>query len=473
MSDHRSSRWRNRHPAAFVLLGELVGLPALVMGVIVYMKSGEFAEGHPEAKVGYALAIVGGLLMVAFLLWGLVTLGARVFRRDHPARPASPVAADLPAAKPSRPARGSRPVPKVRLLMLGDSGAGKTTMLAGLHYQFNLSGETGIKLVTNPETERYLDGLIDVIRDPGKDYFSLGTRAADMRRYEFDVRVEWEGRSATACTLECLDYPGGWVERKYREDGTGNEEPPSQEFENALQTADILMVVLDGEKIARLMNGTADWGVVRSFENLVKILDRKGKQDIYLVVTKWDLLPVASGGPYPLRRVLASLEAVSAQFRGFRQSGRLASMRIIPVAALGTNGFAGADPAGGGMVKYPGKPWQPWNVESPFFFALPDILTRDLGRTDGRLLGKVAALTARVLSATELHVGVREIAEVTVPAGKLLVELWQRVHESSKQGRKAAADSDDRALVYFLGQCGGLLKKFDNDHPDSMVRPVQ
>ena len=450
MSERKKSRWRNRRPVVFFFLGELVSFALIGIGVFVgnTAQNASYADnssGQPGIAIGATLGVVGGLLMLTCLAWGLVKLASRVFRRD----------------------RSARPVPKVKLLMLGDSGAGKSTLLAGFYYRFNLSGQTGIKLVTSPENESQLESLIDVIQDADNSYFSMGTRPADMRHFEFDVRVESEGRSATACTLECLDYPGGWVERKYRGAASGGEEQPSQDFEDALRTSNILMVMLDGEKIAKLVDGTADWGTVRSFENLMKILDRSGQQDIYLVVTKWDLLPDASGG-YPLRQVLKALEARSDQFREFRQSGRLASMRIIPVAALGLNGFARANPAGGGMVKHPDEPWKPWNVEFPFFFALPDILTHDLETRAVQPQGKVAEITASVLNATELHFGLWPAAEVRVPAGKLLVNLWQRVHEMNQQGREAAADSDDRALVFLLGQCSELLKKFDEQHPDSM-----
>jgi hypothetical protein len=466
MSKRGNGRWQNRHPVAFFFLGELVSFAITWIGVLVrnaaeHASYADDSTGQPGIAIGTIIGVVGGLLMLACLVWSLVKLASHVFRRDRTARPVQAVR----PGRPGRSARGDHRVPKVKLLMLGDSGAGKSTMLAGLYYRFNLSGRTGIKLVTNHENEGRLESLIDVIQDADNQYFSLGTRPADMRRFEFNVRVEWQGRSATACTLECLDYPGGWVERKHPKAGSGGEEPPSQDFEDALRTADILMAVLDGEKIARLMDGTADWGMVRSFENLVKILDRSGQQDIYLVIAKWDLLPGANGAHYPLRQVLATLEAKSDQFCGFRQSGRLASMRIIPVATLGLNGFARANPAGGGMLKYPDEPWKPWNVELPFFCALPDILTHDLERQQGT----VAEITTSVLKATELHLGLARVAEVRIPAGRLLVELWQRVRDMNRQGRKAAAGSDKLALVFFVEQCRELLMEFDEQHPDSVV----
>ena len=53
---------------------------------------------------------------------------------------------------------------------------------------------------------------------------------------------------------------------------------------------------------------------------------------------------------------------------------------MIPVAALGVNGFAVPAGAGGGMMRNPGVEWSPWNVEVPFFCAVPDIIRYDVDR---------------------------------------------------------------------------------------------
>ena len=295
---------------------------------------------------------------------------------------------------------------RVTILMLGFSGSGKTLMLASLYHHFAHGGPAGIRFTTDNASNGVLVGLAAQIRDTPGGYFPAGTRAAETRLWSFRVRVESGTQEADAFTLSYLDYAGRYVEGLL---GAGADDPPDEKFERAVAEADVLMGMIDGEQLRRLMADGYDPGIVGSIERLLNILVRARQRNIHLVISKWDLMRGPGGAYYTIADVINVLDRISDAFRYFRQNPRLGNLRIIPVSALGVNGFVSpGEMAGGAMTRKPGIPWRPWNVQIPFFCAIPDIIRYDLATIGGRSVGtrgagkqgyaSIAKITLAVLS---------------------------------------------------------------------------
>jgi hypothetical protein len=298
---------------------------------------------------------------------------------------------------------------------------------------------------------------------------TAGTRPAETKTWAFGVQVEAGDQARTAFTLEYMDYPGGYVERRFH----GPEaDPADPRFEAALAGADVLMGVLDGAKISTLMRGAYDVRAILAIENLLNILARAGQRNVHLVVTKWDLLRGPGGSFYSITEVRDVLERESSAFRSFWESARFGSARIIPVSALGVNGFIRPDPtASGGMAKVPGKRWDPWNAEVPFFCALPDILRHDVKSMSGKGAGNVAGMTTAVLGAVGINMKFNlGFVSVNVPVTDIMKRVREYARGSAAQGRAPAALTDGTAIGYMLNQCFAHVDEFDRRFPDSRAR---
>jgi hypothetical protein len=201
----------------------------------------------------------------------------------------------------------------------------------------------------------------------------------ETKRWTFTVRVESGAQESDAFTLEYLDYAGGFIDRMLNSPNLSLVEELDPALKRELKSSDVLMGVLDGERLAKLMTGDYDVDIVGDIDRLLNVLIRTGHRNIHLLITKWDLMRGAGGAYYTISEVRNMLDRVSNAFRSFRLSPKIASMRIIPVSALGVNGFAHYDPAvDGSATRQPEVSWMPWNVHVPFFSAIPDILASDV-----------------------------------------------------------------------------------------------
>jgi hypothetical protein len=524
-------RWRHRHPVAAWILVEIAGSALCGAGeAMVGTASGHTPATQPELGIGATVAAAGYLLISVWLIVGLVRLGRFLFRSGRgdrkdrarerraseaavaaafsgPAQtvetasppagagrvpagrvradrvradrvPAGRVRADRVRAGDEAASAGEQPrtaapaSPRVRVLMLGDSGSGKTTLLATLYHRFALGGQTGIRFAADDDANGSLRRLVTTIRDPGQQVIMPGTRPPDTRTWEFDVLVESSDQEATAFTLEYLDYPGGYVEHRLGSADTGSVRDP--QFEEALVTADVLMGILDGEKVSKLMNGAADLGTVLSIENLLNILVRAGQRNVHLLVTKWDLMRGAGGERYTITDVRDRLAAESTWFRDVQRSRRLENMRIIPVSALGLNGFVRADPGVPGvMAKVADRRWEPWNVQVPFYCAVPDILQHDVAKLAGRQQGNIARITRAVLDMVGIatvQLSMVGLITVNIPVNEVLTRIWQYVHDTNQRGKVPEVLSDNAAISFVLNECYAQVAEFEKRFPDSRLQ---
>jgi hypothetical protein len=422
------------------------------------------------------LALVLYPVAIVTLCLDLVKLISAQPRPPQPHPNLQPYPHPHPQPRPPQPVPADR---KVRIAVLGFPGSGKTVMLAGLYYYFAQGGPTGIRLSANDESNRRLLGLVEQIRTTPGGYFPPGTSVTETRTWSFTVKVESEKRDADAFTLEYLDYAGRLVEELA---GTGTDDPPDEEFRRAVDNADILMGVIDGEQLAWLTSGSYDPGAVGRIDRLLNVLIRARQRNIHLVVSKWDLLAGVDGGHYTMADVQGRLAMVSPAFRNFQGNPRLGKLRLIPVSALGMNGFAVPAGAGGGMRRNPGVEWSPWNVEGPFFCAVPDIIRHDLDMAQAEAVGSLghadtvrsfARITLAVLAASgvSFKLGVGGLLTLDFPVSEAAQRIRQQLGHKYPQGSVPARLDEGTAIGYVANECYEWVEDFEGRHRDCRLGP--
>jgi hypothetical protein len=355
-------------------------------------------------------------------------------------------------------------------LILGYPGSGKTILLASMYRYFSLGGPAGIRFATEDTSNTDLLRLADTIRDGPA--FPAGTRPGETKAWTFSVRVESGAQDVGAFTLDYLDYAGGYLHQM----AGGGGDPPDPQFAHALETADVLMGVLDGDQLRRLMSGGYDPAIVVPIERLLNVLIRASQRHIHLLITKWDMMRGPGGSYYTIPDVINTLERVSDDFRRFRQQPRLATMRVIPVAALGLNGFVRfAELGEGGMVKVPGVPWEPWNVEIPFFCAVPDIIRHDVPKMNGSDSGPLSRVTITALSllgvvATGVSAGIGfGFFNLTFQPSQFIDRLRAYLGEHHERGQVPRDLGEREAVGYVVNECYAAVEEFEQRMPGTRI----
>jgi len=169
---------------------------------------------------------------------------------------------------------------------------------------------------------------------------------------------------------------------------------------------------------------------------------------------------------------------MSPAFSNFQRNPRLGKLRMIPVAALGMNGFAVPAGPGGGMMRNPGVEWSPWNVEVPFFCAVPDIIRYDVDRmaaaagtpSQANLARSIARITLAVLAISELTatVGIPGFT-LKFPIGEAVQRIRQYVEDRYARSSVPAALDEGTAIGYVVNECYGSVDEFERRWPDSRL----
>ena len=471
--------WRNRYPSWSFWLGLVITIPLSLVTFWVVL-----AAVCLDLVKLISRWILDLVKLTSRWIWERLQDSARRRRlpgatvQPPPAYRAPPPAnqGHLDGSPPGRDDRADLPADRrVRILVLGFPGCGKTLMLAGLYYYFAQGGPTGIRLSTDHESNGRLLSLVAQIRTTPGGYFPPGTSVTETRAWSFTVKVESADQDADAFTLEYLDYAGRLVEELA---GARTDDPPDEEFRRAVDNADVLMGVIDGEQLMKLMSGSYEAEVVDRIDRLLNVLIRARQRNIHLVVSKWDLLVRGDGGHYTMADVRRTLAAMSPAFSNFQRNPRLGKLRMIPVAALGMNGFAVSAGAGSGMMRKSGVEWCPWNVEVPFFCAVPDIIRYDIDKmaaaagtpSQASLARSIARITLAVLAVSGLTV------KVGVPGFNVncpIIEAVQRIRQyvGDRYARSSVPASLDEgtAIGYVVNECYGWVDEFERRWPDSRL----
>ncbi|MBD2484249.1 hypothetical protein [Planktothrix sp. FACHB-1365] len=256
------------------------------------------------------------------------------------------------------------------IIMLGPTASGKTVFLASLYKKLSTQGDAGFFLeVDNGETGNRLHDLYSEIVF-GEDW-PKPTFPNEIPEWTFTCRVQTKNLPIySACKFTYIDYAGGRI--------TDYTEKENQEFYDRLQNADIMLGLLDGQRIISLMQH-GKLGNIWAINELPKMLSlmQKFGKPIQFVISKWDIVE----DKYSLQEVLDLLLSID-EFKNLVQTCQKAEVPIhlIPVSAVG-KGFATLQPDGS-MLKTPDVLPKPFQVELPLACVLPDLIQVEYNRLE-------------------------------------------------------------------------------------------
>lgn len=168
----------------------------------------------------------------------------------------------------------------MNILMVGHSGAGKTSYMAGLYKQFG--GETnGFGLWMSDSNKR--DNLIHLAHGIERGYYPNGTDIASQ--YQFYLQFDNE----LLIPFNWYDYRGGALSE------SSKYSPDAQELLRRMNSADALIVFLDGAKITKMTDDDLEeeydillWAI----QNTISKRSSDGTYfPISFIITKGDLYP--------------------------------------------------------------------------------------------------------------------------------------------------------------------------------------
>lgn len=256
------------------------------------------------------------------------------------------------------------------IIMLGSNASGKTVFLASLYKKLSTQGDAGFFLeVDNGETGHHLHDLYSEIAF-GEDW-PKPTFPNEIPEWTFTCRVQTKNLPIySACRFTYIDYAGGRI--------TDYTEQENREFSNKLQNADIILGLLDGQRIISLMQHEklgSIWAI-NQLPKMLSLMQKLGKP-IQFVISKWDIVE----DKYSLQEVLDLLLSID-EFKNLVQNCQKAGVpiRLIPVSAVG-KGFATLQ-SDGSMLKTPGVLPKPFQVELPLACVLPDLIQAEYKRLE-------------------------------------------------------------------------------------------
>jgi double-GTPase-like protein len=391
-------------------------------------------------------------------------------------------------ARRRRPEPGDGEVRQIRVLMLGPRESGKTILMASMWRELHVAGRLGVSLVAETGKDRkHLDDLCVQIEDPTK-YPPPGTTLGDGYEWKFVARAQDRtGQAVDAFRVCYIDPPG----EKFADMSLDPEQStvPAQ-LREAYQSADIVMGVIDGQRVARLMRGQPGGKLDREFLTTLRQLsdllgDKRAGKALHIVITKWDLL-----AGFTVEDVLARLKKET-PFRNLLEAQRFGGYRVIPVAALGTNGFVRENrspEAENPMERTDVTSWEPEHVAAPLACAIPDALAADTARLREKrrarsapiTLGQVSAvffLVALALGVATVHLPAAAAAAASMPREIILKKSLDSLQDKlaraiRRAGRRKPPKSLDRtsALVRVLAFLGSQVAELEKDEPAARLR---
>jgi hypothetical protein len=266
------------------------------------------------------------------------------------------------------------PEPTFNIVALGNSGAGKTVLLASMFHALQALDERRPYVLNVPgDQEKRLANLLAQVIDPAQPW-PAGTTRGETRAFEFDCAARIADRAPAdwpiVLRVNYIDYAGEIL--------TETDESIaeiSSDLDHRIDRADALLLILDGQKVLRFLKGEPA-GLAYIQAVIQPLVSRivKARCPAHLVLTKWDAVrdfgePEDASDNDRLSIVRSRLKSVK-QLRGLVSERRL--NRLIPVSAVGTH-FARIDQSTGAAVKRPDAHLEPINVEVPFAALVPDL----------------------------------------------------------------------------------------------------
>ena len=254
------------------------------------------------------------------------------------------------------------------VIMLGPRGFGKTVFLASMYKKLSTQGKLDFFLkVKGTEKRKRLNHIYTELAIGEK--WPQGTDPSEVSEWEFTCCVQTKDLSTyDACKFVYIDYAGGRITDTYE----SVEE--DEEFNEKIEKADIMLVLLDGQRLCNLM-GQEKSGVVwlnKDLENMLDVVQniqsKPPVKPVHFVISKWDIVKPN----YSLREIRDRL-LQEESFENIVRNRNKANepIRLIPVSSVG-EGFATLKDDT--MIKNVGISPKPFQVEVPLACILPDII---------------------------------------------------------------------------------------------------
>ena len=374
------------------------------------------------------------------------------------------------------------------VLMLGTKGAGKTTFLASLYKCLRTQGDVGYFLKTaSPTQQNELQRRYQMIADPNKDW-PAGTTPAEDAAWGFSVSVNIRPRPGgrgqhDACRFSFYDYAGG----RLTDDSLYSDE----DFQQRMENASALFILVDGAKMLRVLEGHAD-----ELEYTLSELGRECEcannigalaHPVDFLLTKWDLLEAKGVSLDTVRNKLLEVQEVHNIVNERKKAGL--SVRLIPVSSVGSGFVRPLDD--GTMQKIPGKQPHPFLVETAFACVIMDAVHAAVQRAEAKVaaeqkrqheLASRRPWWKRVFG--EVVDALSEIVNIIAPKYKKLIRSVGRVldvmHEADydtkihtlEEDRKqklGALQDEHTALEYVITCMGKQIAELEHKFPASRL----
>ena len=332
---------------------------------------------------------------------------------------------------------------------LGPTGAGKTVFMASLYKRLNIKRpQLPFFLKSDYSTGLHLNRTYNQVANPEETW---PAPTQQIMEWSFTACVPTPAGDFEPVRFTYLDYPGGVLTNP-----RALEDERIRPLIGRLQSADALLVLLDGREIMALLQGERSGARYLELEITSSLeIVQQSRCPVHFVVTKWDLLE----GHHSLEDVRDRLmkHRDFADLIESKRSDTAAAIRLFPVSAVGP-GFAELQPSGE-MKKVGADHPEPVNVELPLVSVVPDTLqfvyleVENLGGPLGRAM-------------TKLRVQLEDLAESgkLQQAGKmavrvLLAQVAKRLPKAALAERVKFDGQIDEAVAYLVR----LSKHLDAD----------
>lgn len=262
------------------------------------------------------------------------------------------------------------------VIILGPEGSGKTVFLASMHKKLSTQGKRGFFLkVEGTEQKKRLNNIYTQVAFD--EEWPGGTPIGEVSKWEFTCCVQTEDLLIyDACKFVYIDYAGKRINR--------NQGKEDEEFNNIIQTAEIMLVLLDGKKLRALMRREKS-GLIWADNDLSPMLqDVQTIEDkpVHFVISKWDIVEP----DYSFQEIRDRLLEIEEFSDLVAARNRKTPVRLIPVSSVG-KGFATLL-SDGSMAKNIGVLPKPFQVEMPLACILPDKIKIELKELTEKIIAE-------------------------------------------------------------------------------------
>lgn len=406
------------------------------------------------------------------------------------------------------------PAPEAKVMLLGLSDSGKTTHIAATNHLLSIGGD-GIRLQPYPTTLFELGGMVSDILQ-GTPELPKATRIGQEKQWQFRFQAvgDKRGEPRTLFRLAYTDYAGEFLDQFYRLSQISGQAALSAQSDFLLQALaqhDVVIGVLDGEKVERLMLGRPDDDFQQGLFATLSVLSQRFQKPGHLILTKWDRV-----SRFGFPAVVEKLKTFGEVERIGHMSG-VTPLRLIPVSSFGVNDYlvretqdSDGDPAPWTRNGDRTVPWKPYYVDMPLACTVVDFLTSGLQQMENHVKARpghraVEFITSPVflwmlgglgLAAVAPHVAGYTAHKIiamggvsmtlTVPPERAVEVLKsilhgardlrtgpqrQLLHPSPASGESKADPDLAGAMRRAIAYCGNRTAELESTYPDCILSP--